>query len=134
MTQVQVERDGSHMTRTVQLVRLAAAVAVGLAACTFVIIYNNVSDTRFTFDHPDATAGRTPFINFVTTSGIFVYAVPLAWLLAGIVIIWRWPKSHAMIELLVSTLWIMACIWVGLILIAWQGQNIPVFSGMRAHY
>ena len=121
------------MTRSLQLVRLLASVAISLAACLFVVAYNHASATRFQFDHPGATT-VTPFNEFVGAYGICAYAVPLAGLLVGTLTLWRRPNSHVLIELIVSALWVLALIWSGLVLLSWQIQNIPIFSGMRWHY
>jgi hypothetical protein len=122
------------MTRSVQVVRLLAAVSIALAACLFVIGYDGSSHIRFQFDHPGQTLTGCYAGHFVTTYGKYACAVPLAALLMGIVIIWRWPNSHALFEVVVSTLWVLAFIWAGLILLIWQAQNIPIFSGMQWHY
>jgi len=122
------------MTRGVQFVRLLASVVISLAACCFVVAYNDFSSMRMRFDHPDAEAGGIPFIVFVTTHGTYTYAVPVVALFIGVLIIWRWPNSHILIESFLSALWVLALVWAGLILLGWQIQNIPIFHGMRAHY
>jgi hypothetical protein len=122
------------ITRSVQVVRLLAAVSIALAACQFVIWYDGVSRIRFQFDHPGQTLTGCYAGQFVTTYGKYASAVPLAALLMGTLTIWRWPNSHALFEVVVSTLWVLAFIWAGLILVIWQVQNIPIFSGMRWHY
>ena len=137
------------MTRSVQLVRLLAAVVIACAACWFVVYYDGFAYARYPFDHPNADAHREPpddaFGKFVITSrsngGEFItahcthaYVVPLAGLLLGIIIIWRWPQLHVLIELVVASLWVLAFLWVGLVLIVWQMQNIPLFHSMRFHY
>jgi len=137
------------MTRGVQLVRLVAAVAIALAACAFVTLYDRLSYARYCLDHPNADGHREPpgeaFGEFVIESrvpaGAFItahrahaYVVPLAGLLLGLMVIWRWPNLHVLIELIVASLWILAFLWAGFVLIAWQMQNIPIFHGMRWHY
>jgi hypothetical protein len=64
----------------------------------------------------------------------YACVAPLGALLVGIVIIWRWPNSHVLIEVIVSTLWVLALVWAGYILIFWQLMNIPLFYGLRSHY
>jgi hypothetical protein len=71
---------------------------------------------------------------FVTAHRTHAYVVPLTGLLLGIIIIWRWPKLHVLIELVVASLWVLAFLWAGFVLIVWQVQNIPIFHGMRWHY
>ena len=122
------------MNRRVQIVRLMASVVVSLAACRFVVVYSGFSHIRFQFDHPDAEAGFTHLNAFVTEYGGVMYVVPAAASLVGLLLIWRRPSWSAAFELLVSTIWILSLIWAGLSLIAWQAQNIPVFSGGRVHY
>ncbi len=137
------------MTRSVQLVRLLAAVVIACAACLFVVSYDNFAYIRYSFDHPDADGHREPPDNafsklvlesrsnacvFITAHRTHAYAVPLAGLLLGIIIIWRWPQLHVLLELVVASLWILAFLWAGVVLISWQIQNIPIFHGMRWHY
>ena len=122
------------MTRSEQVVRLLAAVSISLAACLFVTGYDGSSHIRFQFDHPGQTLTGCSAGQFVRTYGKYAYAVPLAALLMGALIIRRWPNSHALFEVVVSTLWVLTFIWAGLILMIWQAQNIPIFSGMRLHY
>jgi hypothetical protein len=122
------------MPRSVQVVRLLAAVAIAHAACWFAVFYDGVSRIRFQFDHPRDMVIGSRFGEFVAVHGTHAHAVPLLTLLVGILIIWRWPKSQALMEALVSSLWILSLVWAGLILINWQVQNIPTFSGMRLHY
>jgi uncharacterized membrane protein len=62
------------------------------------------------------------------------YAAPIVGLLLGSLIIWRWPDRPALLEVVVSALWILSLVWVGCALLLWQMQNIPVFHGMRWHY
>ncbi len=137
------------MTRSVQIVRLLAAVTIAFASCSFVALYDGFAYIRYPYDHPNADgryepAGQTlgGFViqsrpsagEFVTAQRTHAYVVPLIGLLLGTTIIWRWPKFHVLIELVVASLWILACLWAGLVVIVWQIQNIPVFHGMRWHY
>ena len=122
-------------TRSVELVRLLAAVLIGLAACSFVASYNDLAEIRFGFDHPGQTLTARPAIGeFVTAHEQHAYALPVVGLLLGSLIIWRWPKAKVLIELVVQTLWLLAFIWAGLVLLLWQVQNIPVFKAMQWHY
>ena len=122
-------------TRSVELVRLLAAVMIGLASCLFVAAYNNLAETRFPFDHPGQTLRARPDLGvFVTVHRHHAYVIPVAGLLLGSVIIWRWPKSKVLIELVIQTLWLLAFTWAGIVLLLWQIQNIPIFSAMRWHY
>ena len=99
-------------TRSVELVRLLAAVMIGLASCLFVAAYNNLAENRFTFDHPGQTLqARTNLGVFVTVHQHHAYAIPVSGLLLGSVIIWRRPKSKVLIELVVQTLWLLAFMW-----------------------
>lgn len=137
------------MTRSVQLVRLSAAVVTALAACWFVTLYDRAAYTRYPFDHPDADGHREPpgeafgeFViasrvqagEFITAHRAHAYVVPLAGLLLGITVVWRWPDRQMLIELIVAILWVLAFLWAGAVLIVWQLQNTPVFHGMRWHY
>ena len=122
------------MTRGVQIVRLLAAVVISLAACTFAIAYNHVSADRYTFDHPGAGRKMTDFNDFVSTRGHLACIVPCVAFVVGIVAILRWPKLPVIIELIVSALWISAFIWVGLNLIFWQLENIPLIMHMQTFY
>ena len=122
------------MNRRVQIVRLMASVVVSLAACRFVVFYSGFSHIRFQFDHPDAGITWIPLTAFVTEHGGVMYAVPIGALFVGLLLIWRRPNWSATFEVPVSTIWVLSLIWAGLSLIAWQMQNIPVFSGMRLHY
>lgn len=122
-------------TRSVELVRLLAAVMIALASCLFVAAYNDLAENRFPFDHPGQTLQARPDLGeFVTVHRHHAYAIPVAGLLLGSVIIWRWPKSKVLIELVVQTLWLLAFMWAGSVLLLWQIQNIPVFSAMHWHY
>jgi hypothetical protein len=137
------------MTRSVQVVRLLAAVVIALASCSFVVSYDKLAYIRYPFDHPNADGHYEPpgqtlggFVlesrpsgaEFVTAHRTHAYVVPLIGLLLGIPIIWRWPKLPVLVELVVASLWIFAFLWAGLVLIVWQMQNIPIFHGMRWHY
>jgi hypothetical protein len=121
------------MTRGVQITRLSAAVAISLAACFFAVRYNEVSTIRYQFDHPNAQANM-PLTAFLRTYGGCTYAVPLAAMMVGIAVIWRRPSWQVLLEIVVSTLWMLAILWPGLILMIWQMLNIPVFHGMQSHY
>jgi hypothetical protein len=122
-------------TRSVEVVRLLAAVVIALASCIFVAAYNGYAETRFPFDHPGETLTARPVIGeFVAVHGKHAYVVPVAGLLLGTLVIWRWPTSHVLIELVVLVLWILAFIWAGVVLIVWQVQNIPIFTHMQFHY
>lgn len=122
------------MTRTVQSIRLLAAVAVTIAACWFVQTYDGASRVRFQFDHPRETLVGTPLGRFIVDYGAYAYALPLAALPIGGLAIWRRPYSGALIEAIVSILWVLAFVWAGLVLVIWQFQNIPVFYGGQLHY
>jgi hypothetical protein len=137
------------VTRGVQLIRLLAAVVIALAACSFVAIYDQASYTRYPFDHPSADghmerpgeafgtfvlASRMSGGEFVTAHRAHAFVIPIAGLLLGITIIWRWPKLDVLVELVVAVLWVLAFLWAGFVLIIWQVQNIPMFHGMRWHY
>jgi hypothetical protein len=71
---------------------------------------------------------------FVVSHAHHAYAVPVAGLLVGSLLIWRRPNWHAIQGVVVAALWILALLWAGHIIVAWQIQNIPIFSGMRWHY
>jgi len=137
------------VTRSVQLVRLLAAVAIGLASCSFVGLYDGLAYVRYPFDHPNSDGHRErpdqafgKFVlesrpsgsEFVTAHCTHAYVVPVIGLLLGITIIWRWPKLDVLMELVVACLWVLAFLWAGFVLIVWQMQNIPIFHGMRWHY
>ncbi len=122
------------MTRSVQLTRLLTSVVISLATCWFVVAYHNASRIRLKFDHPDAQAGGSDFSMFVTTNGAYAYVVPVVAFFVGILVIWRWPNSHVLIETIISILWVLAFVWVALILLVWQMNNVPIFHGMRANY
>ena len=133
------------MTRSVQLIRLLTSVLIAFSACYFVDIYNSTATTRITCDHPNAELLRTQSGelilypgtaagNLVTEHHTYAYAIPLTGLLLGILIIWRWPQYAALTEAVVSSMWILGLVWVGLVILIWQIQNIPIFSGGRLHY
>ena len=94
------------MGRGVQLIRLLTSVVIMLAACFFVEHYDRLSAIRLCFDHPSADgwaaeAGKSlfesepVFCGFVRLHRTYAFAVPIAGLLLGILIIWRWPKLYA---------------------------------------
>jgi hypothetical protein len=122
------------MTRHAEIIRLLTAVMIGLMACLFVMRYDDLSHVRFRFDHPEEDMTPTHLSEFVKAHSRHAFAVPVVGLLLGSLVLWRWPNSHALVELILSLLWILAFLWVGLVLILWQVQNIPLFSGMRFHY
>jgi hypothetical protein len=133
------------MTRGVQVIRLAVSVIVASAACFFVVMYDQMSAIRYPFDHPDAEGyhaesgefvsyERTPASLFITSHRTHAFAVPLAGLLLGLLILWRWPTFHSLIELVMSSMWVLGLVWAGFVLVVWQVNNIPMFHGMRLHY
>jgi hypothetical protein len=133
------------MTRSVQLIRLLSAVIVATGACLFVLFYNQISTTRYVLDHPNANIHRTQSgevvlehisvgLELITAYGKCALVLPCLGLFLGVVTIWRWPKSYAVTELIVSALWVLSFLWVSVILLAWQTQNIPTFHGMRVHW
>ena len=79
-------------------------------------------------------ASRMSGGEFVTAHRAHAFVIPIAGLLLGITIIWRWPKLDVLVELVVAVLWVLAFLWAGFVLIIWQVQNIPMFHGMRWHY
>jgi hypothetical protein len=121
------------MIRGTLIVRLLAAAIVSFAACKVVNVYSESSNLRYKFDHPGGSH-MTPFNDFVLKNGGYAYVVPSALLLVGIVVVWHWPKIPVLIELVVSTLWVLAFVWFALTLLSWQAQNIPIFSGTQLHY
>lgn len=112
------------MTRGTLIVRLMAAVVISLGSCWFVYAYSYTSATRYKFDHPDGNIWMNGAV-LLLENGRYAYAVPCTLLLVGIATIWRWPNAYALIELVVSTLWITALAWSALALLIWQMQNIP---------
>ncbi len=133
------------MTRNVQLVRLLTSVVIAFAACSFVVFYDRALTIRYPFDHPNAEGSRTAsgeFVishrpaasEFITAYRTYAYAVPLAALLLGILVIWRWPKLPALVEVVVSAMWVLGLVWAAFVLLMWQAQNIPSFDAMRSHY
>jgi hypothetical protein len=137
------------MTRAVQLVRLLAGVVIACGACWFVVYYDSLAYIRYLFDHPNAEGhreppddasgrfvivNRPPVAKFVTAHRAHAYVVPFVGLLLGILIILRWPKLYVLTELVAASLWILAFLWAGLVLIVWQVQNTPIIHGMRLHY
>ncbi len=93
------------VTSSVELVRLLAAVVTGLLACLFVVLYDSYARIRFGFDHPGETLNYRPELGiFVAVYQHYAYAVPILGLLLGSFIIWRWPKSRFLIELIVHVL------------------------------
>jgi hypothetical protein len=133
------------MTRSVQLIRLLTSVTIATASCWFVAAYDEFSRIRYTFDHRDFDGYRTESGEVVLSSqasgGAFIathrnhaYAVPLVGLLFGFVVLWRWQTRHALIELIISAMWVLGLVWAGFALVMWQMQNIPLFHGMRWHY
>jgi hypothetical protein len=122
-------------TRSVEVVRLLAAVVIGLASCFFVAAYDGMAEIRFRHDHPgQELRARSVSGEFVTAHRQHAYAIPVVGFLLGCLIIRRRPKSKVWIELVVQTLWILAFMWACFVLIIWQVQNIPIFSGGRWHY
>lgn len=133
------------MTRGVQVIRLLASVLAALAACFFVVRYDQLSLTRYSFDHPDADmyrresgeivlANRPAAGTFISTHREHAYAVPLAGAVLGALILWRRPSFHVLTELVVSAMWLFSLLWPGFVLLMWQVQNIPLFYGMRLRY
>jgi hypothetical protein len=122
------------MTRSVQFVRLLAAVTISLATCRFVALYDQWSYLRFQYDHPGEKLNKSDAGYFVADYSKYAYVVPLAGLAAGILTIWRRPNSPVLVEVIVSVLWVLAFTWVGLVLILWQVFNVPTISSMRLHY
>jgi hypothetical protein len=132
-----IRKDGLLMTRAANVVRLLAAVAVSLAACKLVDWYGVMSYVRLTLDHPGAVyeyvGTRNQSIIAFANAG-YAYVVPFALLLAGVVIILRWPNAHALIELATSSLWFLAFVWFALTVLAWQMQNVPASFGGQTRY
>jgi hypothetical protein len=122
------------ISRNVQLVRLIAAVTVAIIACWFVVRYDFYSRTRFEFDHPGQRLTEMRITKLIASHGDHAYAVPIAALVVGVLVLYLRPNSPVFIELLVSSLWVFAFAWVGYIILIWQDQNIPMFSGMKWHY
>ncbi len=125
--------------------RLLTSVLFAAAACTFVVGYDRMSQIRYRIDHPTAEGywaspgefvleNQTDGGKFITAYRGYAYAVPLAGLLLGILVIWRWPRFPALAELVVSVMWFVGLVWAGFVLLMWQTQNVPVFYGMRSHF
>ena len=83
--------------------RLLTSVLFAAAACTFVVGYDRMSQIRYRIDHPTAEGywaspgefvleNQTDGGKFITAYRGYAYAVPLAGLLLGILVIWRWPR------------------------------------------
>ena len=123
------------MTRTIQVIRLLAAVVIAVAACQFVVTYDGLARIRFSFDHPGEQQSATPpLAGLITSHAQHAFAVPLATLLLGSLLVWQRPGWHTIQEVLVAALWLLSLAWAGLVIIAWQLQNIPIYSGGRFHY
>jgi hypothetical protein len=121
------------MTRGVQLVRLVASVAISLAACYFVVAYSGISFAHHRLEHPDAQP-VVAFGMFLRAFGEYMYILPFSGLLIGLFVIWRWPNWQTLIETVMSALWLLALVWVGLVIWYCQVINLPIFHGMRNHY
>jgi hypothetical protein len=121
-------------TRSVEFVRLLGAVIVGLLVCWFVVEFDYSALARFRVDHPGEHLGGTPLGEIVTRYRNYAYAVPVLALLVGCISIWVPPKSRVVFEVVIQAVWILALMWACTVLIAWQWQNVPFFSGMRWHY
>jgi hypothetical protein len=120
--------------RSVQLVRLYAAVGVAVAACWFVVRYDFFARAQFEFDHPGERLTEMRITEFIAAHAVNAYAVPIAAFVVGVLILYFRPNSPVLLELLMSSLWVLAFAWVLCIILVWQMQNVPIFSGMRWHY
>jgi hypothetical protein len=121
------------MTRGVAIVRLLASVAISLAACRFVVAYSQVSFARHKLDHPTADAIVSGGM-FIRAYGGYMCIFPVVALLVGSLFIWRWPNRPALIEIITSALWVLALIWVGVVVWYCQVINLPIFTHMQAQY
>jgi len=116
----------------IHLVRLLIAIAVSLGVSFFVIQYSRLAFLRFRYEHPYAQLiNGTEFLKDRAWIG---YSIPLTTLLAGLFALRRGGSSSLMIEVVIGLSWVFAFAWFGLCLLAWQAQNVPVFSHMEWHF
>jgi len=121
------------MTRGVQVVRLLASVVISLAAYHFVVAFSQISFARHKFDHPTAQP-RIGFGVLLRAYGGYTYILPFAALLIGLLVIWRWPNRQTLVETITSALWVLAVVWVGLVVWYCQMINLPIYTHMQAQY
>ncbi len=118
------------ISRNKQLVRLLAAVV----ACWFVVRYDYLARARFGFDHPGERLTEARITEFIALYAAHAYAVPVAALVVGVLILYFRPNSPVLIELIVSSLWVLAFTWVVVVVLVWQMQNVPMITGGKWHY
>ena len=120
------------MNTKVNLVRLLAAVAVSIAACSFVSTYSRMAHFRFLSEHPEGSFSRAT--EFLTQTGWVGYMVPAAALLFGLLALWRASASPVLVELVIAGTWFLSLVWFGSCLLFWEVQNCPIFSHGQFHF
>lgn len=116
----------------VNLVRLIAAVVALIASVWFVGAYTRFSHFRFKFEHE---GGQLIAINeiLVPYAG-WLYVLPSVALPVGLWLICRHPKAGALLEILLSVVWLLAFGLAVFCILIWQVQNVPTFSHMEWHF
>jgi len=114
------------------LVRLFAAVLGSAGTAWFVVVFSAYSHIRFKFEHE---CGQLMFVSkaFVD-NGNWLFLLPVLALLIGLWLVCSRPKATVTFEILLSVIWLLSLALAAFCLLAWQAQNIPIFSHMEWHY
>jgi hypothetical protein len=108
-----------------QLIRLIGNVICSFVALGFTVIHTESEAPFFSHlsdsfpVHPHSTWLILLFIDY----GRWAFAVPLVALLVGVWMLYRRPQVLVTFELLISLVWLLTIIVIGLCFIGWENQR-----------
>jgi hypothetical protein len=114
------------------LVRLIAVVTALVASAWFVVVYTRFADFLFRFEHEGGRLSRITEI--LVGYGSWLYVLAPLFLFLGLFLLLRRPQAVTTLEVVLSLGWLLALGASGLCILAWQVQNVPVFSRMEWHW
>jgi len=100
---------------------------IAFASCSFVWAYDRASLIRLNIEQPHNVGRRLMrVVEFLQSWERIAYLVPVLGLAVGLWATLRNKSSPLIVECTIGSMWVLSLIWVGLAVLAWQVQNIPM--------
>ena len=110
------------MTSGKGIIRLSAAVAVGVASCIFVSQYGWASEAQYNMEHGKPLPILT---SQVLRLAPYAYALPASSLLVGVLLLRSKRHSPLVFESVLALGWVFAFVWSLVAVFSWQLTRVP---------